>query len=691
MANNQTTTCELNIAGMDCASCAGKIEKGLKNLDGIKNVSVNFGAEKAKVSFNPASINLDKIKKAVETLGYKVKDAKGEIEEGHEGRIDIIRMAVVGILILVGWSGILSSFSRYDIASIIAMLIGGYPLVRKAVIDLKAKAITADVFMALGVVAAAIIGEFLSSSVIAFFMLIAEYLDKLTMGKARRALDELIKLKPKSAKIIKNGKELEVEIDSIVKGDVVIVRPGERIPVDGKIIEGSSFINQSAITGESMPVEKRIGDEVYTATINDAGLLKIKAMHVGADTTLSKIIHLVEDAESAKAPVQRIADRFAAYFTPAILLIAGLTFLISGNIIYAIAVVVVACPCTVAIATPLAIVAGTGKAARKGIIIKGGIYLEALAKIDTVVMDKTGTITIGEPRITDIKAFAEHNEDEILTMAAAVERYSEHPLSKAIIKKAEEQGLQIPEPEDFQIMPGRGVKARYNGMNVLMGSRELIKEGKIALMPEIDSYMKAKEEEGKTAFLISHDSEVCGVIAVADVVRKESIEAIKEIKDAGIKNIIMLTGDNWRTARAIANQIGIDNVEAELMPEDKVKKVQELIASGRKVAMVGDGINDAPALARADIGIAMGVAGTDVAIEAADVALMRDDWGQIPEAIKIGRATFGVIKQNLAIGIVFNIIGVSLAATGVLTPMMAAVAHVLPDVIVFANSARVIR
>ncbi len=690
MSNNETT-CELNIAGMDCASCAGKIEKVLKNIDGIRDVSVNFVAGKAKVSFNPKRVNLDKIKKGIESLGYKVKDAGGEMDKGHEGRINIIRMAVVGVLILIGWSGILTSLIRYDIASIIAMVIGGYPLVRKAFIDLKARAITADVFMTLGVVAAAIIGEFLSSAVIAFFMLIAEYLDKLTMDKARKALDELIKLSPKSARIVKDGREIEIAIEEIKKGDVVIVRPGERIPVDGRIVEGSSFVNQATITGESMPVEKRIGDEVYTATINDAGLLKIKAKHVGADTTLAKIIHLVEEAESAKAPVQKIADKFAAYFTPAILLIAGLTFLISGNITYAIAVIVVACPCTVAVATPLAVVAGTGKAARKGIIIKGGIYLQALAKIDTVVMDKTGTITIGEPRITDIKAFAEHNEDEILTMAAAVERYSEHPLSKAIIKKAEERRLQIPEPSDFQIMPGRGVKARYNGMNVLMGSRELLKDGKVALTAEIEEYMKAREEEGKTALLIAHDSEVCGVIAVSDVVRKESIEAIKEIKDAGIKNIIMLTGDNWRTARAIAGQVGIDNVEAELMPEDKVTKIQELIASGKKVAMVGDGINDAPALARADIGIAMGAAGTDVAIEAADVALMRDDWGQIPEAIKIGRMTFGVIKQNLAIGILFNVVGVSLAATGILTPAMAAVAHVLPDVLVFANSARLIR
>ena len=309
-------------------------------------------------------------------------------------------------------------------------------------------------------------------------MLIAEYLDKLTMDKARKALDELIKLSPKSARIVKDGMEIEIAIEEIKKGDIVIVRPGERIPVDGRIVEGSSFVNQATITGESMPVEKKIGNEVYSATINEAGLLKIKATHVGNDTTLAKIIHLVEEAESAKAPVQKIADKFAAYFTPAILIIAGLTFLISWNITYAIAVIVVACPCTVAVATPLAVVAGTGKAARKGIIIKGGLYLEALAKIDTVVMDKTGTITIGEPRITDIKAFAEHNEDEILTMAAAVERYSEHPLSKAIIKKAEEQGLQIPEPEEFQVIPGRGVRARYNGTSVLLGSRELFERGK---------------------------------------------------------------------------------------------------------------------------------------------------------------------------------------------------------------------
>jgi Cd2+/Zn2+-exporting ATPase/Cu+-exporting ATPase len=681
--------CEMNISGMDCASCAGKIEKGLKALNGIADVSVNFGAGKAKVTFNPEEIDLDRIKRGIESLGYKIKESGKDKDEKEY--LDLVRMGVVGIFILLGWGGLLGSIRGFNIASAAAMIIAGYPLVKKAIIDLRAKTISADVFMALGAVAAALIGDFLASAVIAFFMLIAEYLDKLTMDKARRALDELIKLSPKSARIVKDGREIEIAIEEIRKGDTVIVKPGERIPVDGRIIEGSSFINQAAITGESMPVEKGIGDEAYTATINDAGLLKIKATHVGNDTTLAKIIHLVEEAESAKAPVQKIADRFAAWFTPSILLIAGLTFLITRNIAYAIAVIVVACPCTVAVATPLAIVAGTGKAARRGIIIKGGIHLETLAKIDTVVLDKTGTITIGEPRITDIKAFAEHNEKEILLMAAVVERYSEHPLAKAIIKRAGSEGLRIPEPEDFQVIPGRGIIARYNGSSVLLGSRELLKDGRINLNHEMESYMKAREEEGKTALLIAHDSEVCGVISVADVVRKESKDAITELRQAGIKDIVMLTGDNWRTAKAIGVQVGIDNIEAELMPEDKVRKVQELMANGKKVAMVGDGINDAPALAAADVGIAMGVAGTDVAIEAADVALMRDDWRQIPEAIKIGRKTFGVIRQNLAIGILFNIIGVTLAATGIITPMMAAVAHVLPDLVVFANSARLIR
>lgn len=692
-------TCSFTVKGLDCAACAEKIEKALMRNEGVKAITVYLGAERIDVQFETSKISEKRIIDAINSLGYKVftgKEPEGKfrfrgIFVKDEWIFDISRMVFVLLLIILSLAGFSLKYTEIDIFSILAVLIGGYPLIRHAISDLKNKAITAEVFMATGVVAATAIGEFRSAAIIAFFMLLSEFIDSFTMEKSRKAIKELIDLAPKMARVIKGDEEKEIPVEEIKKGDIVIVKPGEKIPVEGVIISGGGFVNQAPITGESTPVEKGPGDTVYAATINQLGVLFIRVTHTGEDTTYARIIKLVEEAEASKAPIQKIADRFATYFTPTILFLAVITFLITFKITNAIAVLVVACPCTVAIATPLAVVASMGKAAKRGIIIKGGRYLEALAKVDTIVVDKTGTITVGDPEVTDIKGFGEHNDREIISCAASIERYSEHPLAKAIIKKAKELKIDFPSPEQYRIIPGMGIEAFINRKKMYLGSKEMIMASEIEISDEVGRYIKEREEEGKTVLVLSHDKTVCGVISVADIVREGSIEAINSLRELGFDDPIMLTGDNPKAARAIASSVGIKDVRAGLLPEDKLRVVQELSSQGKMVLMVGDGINDAPALAQAYVGIAMGAMGSDVAVEASDVALMRDEWKQIPEAIRIGRKTFRVIKENLAIGILFNLTGIALASTGILSPSMAAVAHVLPDVLVFLNSSRLLR
>ena len=696
---DNSKTLILTVKGLDCAACAEKIEKALMRHKGIHGITVYLGAERADVQFEPSLIKEKSIIDTISGLGYKVFTGKEEVSGKSfremffrgEWTFDLLRIGFVFLLLAFSFTGITKSITAIDLFSILAVIIGGYPLIRHAFIDLKNRAVTADVFMALGVVAATAIGEFRSAAIIAFFMLISEFIDSFTMEKSRKAIKDLIDMAPKIARIKRGDAEVEIPVEEVKKGDIAVIKPGEKIPVEGVIISGKSSVNQAPITGESLPVEKKEGDVVFAATLNNLGVLFIKVTHTGQDTTYARIIKLVEEAEASKAPVQRIADKFAAYFTPAILAIAIITFLITWKITNAIAVVVVACPCTVAIATPLAVVASMGRAAKKGIIIKGGRYLEALAKVDTIVMDKTGTVTIGDPVVTDIKGFEGCDEDVIISYAAGVERYSEHPLAKAIIKKALDAKIEIPEPEEYKVIPGMGIEAVLTGSKIMLGSREMLRNSNITLSGDAEKYIHNREEEGKTALLLSHDGVICGVICVADIIREGSIEAISSLKKLGFDEPIMLTGDNPRTANAIASALGIKNVFAQLLPEDKVNKIKELASKGRRVLMVGDGINDAPALAQAHVGIAMGAVGSDAAIEASDVALMRDEWNQIPEAVMIGRKTFSIIKQNLAVGIIFNLVGISLASTGILSPAMAAVAHVMPDVLVFLNSSRLLK
>lgn len=578
--------------------------------------------------------------------------------------------------------------------AILAVLVGGFPVFREAIDAARDGRIHMESAMALGMLASVAIGELLAAVVIAFFTLIAEMMDSLTYEKGRGAIAELVKLYPRSAiRKTKTGEEEEIRLGDIRPGDLIIVKPGQRMPIDGVIESGEASIDESPVTGESLPVEKALGDDVFAGTINTLGAVEVRVGKVGRDTTLGKIIGLVEEAEASKAPVQRFADRFASKFVPTILGIAFLVFLFTGNPRAAIAVIVVACPCAISMATPLAVVASVGRAARKGIIIKGGTYLEELSKVDAVVLDKTGTLTMGELAVTDFIGFGEYSNEDALSTAAMVEKHSEHPFGRAIMRKALELNLEIPEHVSCTIIAGRGIVCQMEGgAQVIMGNRKLMAEKRIAITRGVESYLREQEAAGKTPALLAGQGIVWGVVSVADRVRDDAAKAVKELRDLGMRKIMILTGDNPRTAADIAKQVGIpeNDVSAEMMPEQKVSKVKELMDADYRVMMVGDGINDAPALAQADIGVAMGAAGVDAALEAADVALMTNDFRNLPEAVKIGRRAFAIITQNITVSILFNVVGITLAAVGILSPLMAAVAHVVPDFFLFLNSSRLL-
>ncbi|HMK60481.1 MAG TPA: cation-translocating P-type ATPase [Dissulfurispiraceae bacterium] len=678
----------IKVKGLDCASCAEKIEKALMKKEGIQSVAVFLGTEKVEIIFEPLSISVAGIEKEIEGLGYEIVRAGASIQRRT---IPFIRMSAVLLLVLASFLGLSRTVSSFDVFSVLAIAVGGYPLFRHAIRDVLKMNITAEVFMALGVAAATTIGEFRSAAVIALFMMISEHIDSMTMERSRRAIKELIDLAPKTARLRRGDEEKEVPIDKVKKGDVIIVKAGEKIPVEGVIISGSGSVSEAPITGEPFPVEKRKGDSVYAATINQMGILFVRAIHIGKDTTYARIIRLVEEAEAAKAPVQRIADRFASIFTPAIILVATATYVVTGEIRNAIAVMVVACPCCIAIATPLAVVASMGRAARMGIIIKGGRYLEALARVDTLVVDKTGTLTLGDPVITDVAGFAEADREEVLAFAAAAEKYSEHPLAGAILKEASARAIKIPEPDKSDVIPGMGVIASVGAKKLALGNRGLMLQEGVVISAAVEEYCGSREKEGKTTIFLADGKDIIGVMCIADVIREGTVEALEHLRALGFGEQVMLTGDSRSAACKVASYLGITKVIAGLLPHEKVEQIRRLVSEGRRVLMVGDGINDAPALALSHVGVAMGAAGSDIAIEASDVAIMRDEWQQVPQAIAIGKNTFYVIRQNLVLGIIFNLIGIGLASTGILSPTGAALAHIMPDVLVFANSSRLIK
>lgn len=695
-----SNTIELTIKGMDCAECAMHVEERLHKIAGVHSACVLLTAEKGIISFDPALATPEVFVRAIGELGYR---AETQTASPKTDRLiafaNLVRFAFVATVaglaligLLVERLGILHNVVEQIPVPIVifAILVGGFPIFKSAFGGLRTRQINADLLMTVAIAGAAMLGEFISAALIVFFMNIAHFLGHLTTEKSRAAIRELVALTPKIARVQRNGNEIEIPVEQLHVHDVMIVRPGERLAADGIVVDGASAVDQSPITGEAMPVEKRMGDSVFAGSVNQRGVLHIQVTRIGRESMLGKIIRLVEEAEAAKAPVQKFADRYSAIYLPVVISVSLLTYLITRNPTHAIAVLVVACPCAIALATPLAVVASVGYAARKGILIKGGLYLEMLAKVDTLVMDKTGTLTFGKPKVTDIDPSPKFQVSDVLGFAATAEKYSEHPLAAAILHEANARGIPVDAPTSFEVIAGQGVVARLNGNQILFGNRRLMETQGI----EVDASMIQRAEElehaGKTVMFLSNNHRVAGLIAVADVVRDQVPNALTQIRASGIRRLILLTGDNVRVASALAQQLEVE-YHAEMLPENKIEFVRHLQKAGHRVAMIGDGINDAPALAQADVGIAMGVAGTDVALEAAHIALMTDDWNQIPIALALARRTFRTIQQNITFGLLFNLAGLSLASLGVLTPVMAAAAQSLPDVAVFINSSKLLR
>lgn len=712
MANKK----EYDISGMHCASCALIIEKKLQKLSGVKTANVNFAVEKAIVEYDDNQVDDDKIMAAVKSSGYSATPVSDETRE-HESiskkseikkERNLFILSLVLSLPVIVLSMILrdESFNSQAIQTLLAGIVQfyiGFRFYRGTYYALKDKTANMDSLIAIGTSAAyfySLATTFLiegqvfyeTSALLITFVVLGKWLEARAKGKAGQAIKKLMDLGAKTARVLRAEKELDVAIEEVIVGDIIIVRPGEKIPVDGEVVSGHSSVDESMVSGESIPKEKNIGDLVIGATINKTGSFKFKATKVGKDTILAQIIKIVEEAQGQKAPIQKFADKVSSVFVPIVIAIALITFivwyfLLSSPFVIALmaftAVLVIACPCALGLATPTAIIVGTGKGAEHGILIKGGEALEGANKIKIVVFDKTGTITKGQPEVTDFIAY-NISENELLPLIAAIENVSEHPLAESIVKYAKAKNINIVEPTDFKSLSGQGVSGMVNNTEVLVGTDKLMKENDIEVNSDIQNKKSQLEEEGKTVMLIAENKKLSGLIAVADTIKETSIEAIKNLQQLGVKTI-MITGDNQKTAQAIAKKVGIDEVLAEVLPEDKAKKIKELQATGLKVAMAGDGINDAPALAQADLGIAMG-GGTDIAIETGGIILIKNDLRDVAKSIRLSKQTMNKIKQNMFWALFYNSVGIPIAASGLLRAELAGLAMALSSVSVVLNS-----
>ncbi len=688
-------TLEVPIRGMDCADCVTHVQRAIAALPGVQSVEVLLSSEKAIVLLDPARVDLPAIRRAVDGAGYSVPTADHTGHPGASPLKDLTRpvltlfglvFGVVLFVVVVGeWLGLFETLTRRVPWPIwLAVLAaGGYPIFRNVVRAAVRGRVIAHTLMTIGALAAVAVGEWATAAVVVFFMRVGDYAERFTTERARRAVKDLAALAPQMARVERHGEEQEVPVADVRAGDTVTVRPGEQIPVDGVVIGGQATLDQAAITGESMPVEAGPGAKVFAATVARLGSLRVRATHVGRDTTFGRVITLVEEAEAHRADVQRVADRFAGYYLPVVLSVAALTFILRRDALATAAVLVVACSCSFALATPIALLASIGAGARRGLLVKGGKCLESLARADVVLIDKTGTLTLGRPGITDVVPLNGASADDVLVLAASAERYSEHPLAEAVRAAAKDRHLVLMEPRQFEAIPGHGVRASINGCVVTVGNRRLVASGPVP-------HVAALEAQGKSLLFVARDDTPIGILAAADTLRAEVPRALAEVRALGVGRIELLTGDNESTAAALGERLGVP-YRANLLPEDKIAVVKAYQATGHRVVMVGDGVNDAPALAQADVGIAMGAAGTDVAIEAAHVALMREDWMLVPDVIRIARRTMRVVKLNIAFTALFNLVGLTLASLGFLPPILAAAAQSLPDIGILANSSRLLR
>ncbi|MFS0862326.1 heavy metal translocating P-type ATPase [Fredinandcohnia sp. 179-A 10B2 NHS] len=728
-----TETQEFIITGMTCAACAARIEKGLNKIDGVANATVNLALESATVEYHPSMVDVTQLTQKVEKLGYGAKrkdEASSEKVDPRELELKrqkgkfLFAMYLSLPMALVMFAdmanvpdtfGIQTFFMnpwvQLALAAPVQLLIGMqfYIGAFKAV---RNRSANMDVLVALGTSAAFFYSLYITiesygksammlevyfetSAILITLILLGKIFETSAKGRTSEAIKKLMQLQSKLAIVERNGQEFELPLEEVVVGDILLIKPGEKVPVDGEIIEGRTSLDESMLTGESVPVDKTIGDEVIGATINKNGFIKVRATKVGKDTALAQIIKIVESAQGSKAPIQRLADRISGFFVPIVVGIGLLTFFVwyywvspgdfAGSLEKLIAVLVIACPCSLGLATPTSIMAGSGRAAEFGILFKGGEHLERTNLLTTIVLDKTGTITNGTPVLTDVIIAGDLCEEEFLQIVASAEKQSEHPLAKAIVDGVKEKGIFFTDPTEFEAIPGFGVKANIDGREVLIGTRKLLMQHNVSFEKSIGK-MEKLEHAGKTAMLVAIDSFYVGVIGVADTIKDTSEMAVKRLKDMGLE-VIMITGDNQNVAHAIAKQVGIDHVLAEILPEGKAEEVKKLQEQGKIVAMVGDGINDAPALALADIGMAIGT-GTDVAIEASDITLMRGDLNGIADAIHMSKSTIRNIKQNLFWAFAYNTVGIPVAAFGFLAPWLAGAAMAFSSVSVVLNALR---
>ncbi|HCL4547590.1 copper-translocating P-type ATPase [Clostridium botulinum] len=733
----------LKIEGMTCAACAKAVERVSRKLDGVLEANVNIATEKLDITFDKSKVSLNDIKIAIEKAGYKALEEKN-IEEEKKGKEDAIKslwrrfitsliFAVPLLTISMGSMMGLKlpkiidpmhnplNFGLIQLILVIPIILVGNKFFRVGFKSLVKGSPNMDSLISIGTSAAVVYGIFAifqiskgnmhyahdlyfeSGATILTLITLGKYLESVSKGKTSEAIKKLMALAPKNATIIRDNKEIIIPIEEVKINDIVLVKPGEKLPVDGEIIEGSTAIDESMLTGESLPVEKHIGDIAVAGSINKHGLIKYKATKVGKDTTLAQIIKLVEEAQGSKAPIARLADKISAYFVPTVIalaIISSLAWYVSGkSLIFSltifISVLVIACPCALGLATPTAIMVGTGKGAENGVLIKSGGALETAHKVQSIIFDKTGTITEGKPKVTDILVSEGVDEKYLLQVAATAEKGSEHPLGEAIVKKAEEENLELFQGKDFRAIPGKGIEVIIEDKKVLLGNLRLMEEYEVEIKDFMDKSHKLSKE-GKTPMFIAIENKIKGIIAVADTLKENSKKAIEKLHNMGVE-VVMITGDNKNTAEAIGKQVGIDKIFAEVLPSDKANWVKRLQQEGKIVAMVGDGINDAPALAQADIGIAIG-SGTDVAIESADIVLIKSDLMDVPTALKLSRATIKNIKENLFWAFGYNTLGIPVAmgilyifGGPLLNPMIAAAAMSFSSVSVLLNALRLRR